>query len=150
MIRLESVLKAFGFLASSRRLTKTSSRYLQDVLKTSSKRLEGVLKMSWRSFCKTSSRRLEDVLKTSWKRLEDVLKMFWRRLEDVLKTFLQDVLKTSWKRLEDVWPRRMQARIQHLKEVSQVDEIVQCFLLFQILTVWTFLCIIIRAKVWAS
>ena len=97
MIRLESVLKAS----------------LQDVLKTSSKRLEGVLKMSWS---------LEDVLKTFWRRLENVLKMFlqdvlkksWRsfddalarRLEDVLKTFLQDVLKTFWRhfvrRLEDV------------------------------------------------
>ena len=76
MIHLENVLKIS----------------LQDVLRTSSKRLEDVLKMSWRRF----SRRLEDVLKTSWRRLEDV---YARRLEDVLKT--------SWRHLEDVWPRQI-------------------------------------------
>ena len=54
-------------------------------------RLENILNIS-----------LQEVLKTSWRRLEDVFKTSWRRLEDVLKTFLQDVLKTSWKRLEDV------------------------------------------------
>ena len=80
MIRLEDVLKIS----------------LQDVLKTSSKRFEDVLKMSWRHF----SRRLEDVL------------TFWRRLEDVLKTYGQDeyigldqdVLKTS---SDDVWLRQI-------------------------------------------
>ena len=75
----------------------------------SSKRLEDVLKISWRSFSRrlkdVLARRLEDVLKTSSKRLEDVLKTSWRRLEEVLKTswrLLEDVLKTSWRRLEDV------------------------------------------------
>ena len=95
MIPLENILK----------------RSLQDVLKTYSKRLEDVLKISWRRFCKTSWRRFKDVLKMSWRRLEDVFKTSWRLLEDVLKTFLQDVLKTSWRcygktswrRLEDVW-----------------------------------------------
>ena len=47
-------------------------------------RLENILNIS-----------LQEVLKTSWRRLEDVFKTSWRRLEDVLKTFLQDVLKTS-------------------------------------------------------
>ena len=62
-----------------------------------------VLKMSWRRF----SRRLEDIFKTSSKRLEDlfarrledVLKTSWRRLENLLKTSWQDVLKTSWRRI---------------------------------------------------
>ena len=98
MIRLESVLKPFGFLASSGRL--------QNVFKTSSKRLEGVLKMSWRRFCKMSWRRLG---KTSWTRLEDVLKTSWK---DILKTYSQDkyfaldqeVLKTS---SEDAWLRQI-------------------------------------------
>ena len=82
-------------------------------------------------------RRPGDVVKTSWRRLEDVLKTFlhdvskisWKRLEDVLKTYGQDqfigldqdVLKTSsedmrlrrtysswWRRLEDEDERRLQ------------------------------------------
>ena len=65
MIRLQNILKAS----------------LQDLLKISWKRLENVLKTSWRRFC----RRLEDVLKTSW---QDVLQMSWRRFR-----------KTSWRRL---------------------------------------------------
>ena len=86
MVRLENVLKIS----------------LQDVLKTSSKRLEDALKKSWRRF--------EDIwprlIYWSWlKRLEDVfwrrkakanifvlIKTFWRRL---LKTKTNDVLKTS-------------------------------------------------------
>ena len=64
--------------------------HLEDVLKTSSRRLvrclEGVLKTSSRRICKTSSRCLQDVLKTSWKTkncyTEDVLKASWRRLGD--------------------------------------------------------------------
>ena len=59
--------------------------------------------MSWRRF----SRRLEDVLKTSWRHLD---KTSWKRVEDVLKTYgqdeyigLEDVLKTS---SEDVRLRR--------------------------------------------
>ena len=70
------------------------------------------MKASWRHLCKTSWRCLEDVLNTSSKRLEDVLKMswrcFWRRLEKVLKTFLQDVLKKSWRRFEDILARRLE------------------------------------------
>ena len=95
MIRLEDVLKIS----------------LQDVLKTSSKRFEDVLKMSWRHF----SRRLEDVL-TFWRRLEDVLKTYGQDEyigldQDVLKTSSEDVrlrrTYSSWsRRLEDVFRRR--------------------------------------------
>ena len=64
--------------------------------------LQEVLKMSWRHL-ETSSKSLEDVLKTLWRGLEDVFKTSWRGLEDVLKTYGQDkyigldqdVLKTS-------------------------------------------------------
>ena len=82
MIRLESALKAFGFLASS--------RHLQNVFKTSSGRL-----------AKAFSRHLQDVFKTSLRRL---LKMYeyreYVRLdEDVLKTKMKDILKTSSRRL---------------------------------------------------
>ena len=77
------------------------------------RRVEDVLKTSWRClqwtfFCfprrpaDTSWRHLEDVLKTSWRHL---VKKFWKRPGDVLKTslegvpqtHLEDVLKTSWK-----------------------------------------------------
>ena len=88
---------------------------LQDVLKTSSTRLQRnnftSSKTSWRRPTKTSWRRLEDVFKTSrktsWRHLQDVIKtswktkklLRWRRLQDVLKTCLEEVLKTC---LEDV------------------------------------------------
>ena len=72
--------------------------------------------MSWRRFCKTSSRlfkdilarRLEDVLKMSWKCLEDVWprRVYWswsRRLEDVFRRRMSIanmfvLIKTSWRR----------------------------------------------------
>ena len=81
------------------------------------------MKTSWRYLCKTSSRCLEDVLKTflqdvlksSWRHLG---KTSWRSLENVLKTYSQDQYigldqsssedvslgRTSWSRcLEDVF-----------------------------------------------
>ena len=52
----------------------------------------------------TSRRRLQNVLKKSWRCLEDV---FATPLEDVLKTSWIRLGKTSWRRFEDVWPRRI-------------------------------------------
>ena len=72
------------------RLGHTSSRCLQDVFKTSSRRLQNVL-----------PRRLQDVLKTSSRRLNDVLKTSSRRLQDIIKTSCQDVFNMSSKRLQD-------------------------------------------------
>ena len=92
---------------------KTPSERLEDVLKMSWRRfekgLEDVLKTPWIFL----ERHLEDVLKASWRRLQNVLKLSWRlfcktswgRLENILKTTWQEVLKTSWRRLEDVWSR---------------------------------------------
>ena len=59
-IRLQDAFKTFsrGFKTSSRRLPETSSRHLQNVLKTSSKRLQDALK----NVFKTSSRSLQDIL----------------------------------------------------------------------------------------
>ena len=56
------------------------------------------------------ARRLEDVLKMSWRHLEDILQgvledeklLCWRRLEDILKTYLKDVLK-AW--FEDIFKK---------------------------------------------
>ena len=103
-IRLQDVFKTF-----SRRLTKTSSRRLQDVLKTSSRHLQDVLqrhlqyvfKMSCKNVFKTSSRRFEDIFKTSWKDIKDVFKMYHQvklflltSLRDVFNTFLRRTAKT--------------------------------------------------------
>ena len=88
-----------------------SSRRLKDIIarrlaNTSWRRVEGVLKTSWRM----SWIRLENVLKTScktsWRCFEDVLgrrfaNTSWCRLEDVLKTswkMKSVTLKTSWRR----------------------------------------------------
>ena len=86
MIRLENVLK-------------TS---LQDVLKISWIRLEGVFKTSWRHLEDVLKTFLQDVLKTFWRRFEDTLKTFWRRLQEVLERLLEDVLKMYWKRLKNI------------------------------------------------
>ena len=82
-------------------------RRLEDVVKTSWRRIRRRLGRHFEDVLKTSWRCLEDVLdkdlKTSWRRLENVLEnkklLRWRRLEDVFKTCLQDVLKTC---LQDV------------------------------------------------
>ena len=92
---------------------KTSWRCLEDVLRTSSKRLENVLKISWRRFCKTSWRRLENVLKT-YSQDEYIgldQDVFWRRKAEanifvLIKTsyvFRRRRRKTSSRRLHDVF-----------------------------------------------
>ena len=71
---------------SWKHLGKTSLRYLEDVSKTSSKRLQDILKISWRGFCKTPWKRLADKwlrqIYSSWsKRLQDVFikaNVFWK------------------------------------------------------------------------
>ena len=73
------------------------------------RRLENVMKKSWRCLEDVFARLLEGVLKTFWRRLGNTS---WRRLENVLKTYEQDdyvgldqdVFKTS---SEDVWVRRI-------------------------------------------
>ena len=87
VIRLQDVFKTF-----SRRLAKTSSKRLQDVLqKTSSRDLD---------VCKTFSKHFQDVFKTSSRRLA---KTFSRRFEKVLQKRLQDIFKASSRRFEDVF-----------------------------------------------
>ena len=94
--------KRFDYVSkkSRKRVNRTTSLIirLEYVLKTSSKRLEDVLEMSWRHFCRTPWKFFEYLLKTS---SQDVLKMS-RCLEDVFARRFEDILKTSWKRLEDV------------------------------------------------
>ena len=92
------------FLVFKQDVLKTSSR---QVLKTSSTRLQ------CKNFC--LPRRLEDVLKMSWRRLEDisqdVLKTFWKTkncyAEDVLKMSWRHVVKTSWRHVLKTSSRRL-------------------------------------------
>ena len=76
-------------------------------------RLANVLKIS-----------LQDVLKTSWRRLEEVLKTFWRRLEDVFKTSWRRLGKTSWRRLGKTSSKRLEAskRLEDVLKTYAQDE----------------------------
>ena len=90
---------------------------LENVLKTSSRCLEDFLKTPWKHLRKMSWRRLEDVLKRYGQdeyfsqeqeqfnliiRLENVLKTRWICLEGVLKTSWRRFCKASWRCLEEV------------------------------------------------
>ena len=95
-VGLEDVLKT-----SSRRLqrnkfspSKTSWRRVENVLRHLARRLEDVLKTSW----ETKNCYAENALRTSWKHLETSHKTTWRHLEDVLG----DEILLCWKRLEDI------------------------------------------------
>ena len=81
---------------------------------------------------KAFRRRLENVLKTTWRCFEDV---FARRLEDALKTFLKTswrrmtkrnilvLIKASWRHLEDVfWRRTSKPNMFVLVKTSSEDE----------------------------
>ena len=86
---------------SWRRLSSSSS---EDVFKTSWWR---PIYSSWLYVFKTSSRRLQDIFKTSSRRLaktssrhlQDVFKTFWRRLQDIFKTSCKDIFKTFSRRI---------------------------------------------------
>ena len=99
----------------------TSRRHLENVLK----RTVYLDNTSWKRLEDIFGRRLEDVLRTSWRRFEEVLKTSWRRLEDFLKMILQDILKTFWRRLEDVlktsWRRITKMNILGLIKTSSED-----------------------------
>ena len=92
--RLEDVLKTslvFVFTTSWSRRIYSPYSY---VFKTSSSRSTY---SSWSYVFKTFSRRLQDVFKTSSRHLQGVLKMFWKRFQDVFKTSsrrFQDVLSS--------------------------------------------------------
>ena len=93
---LQDVLIKTNIFALVIRLQKTSSRRLdQDQYirlgHTSSRRLQDVLKTSSRCPAKKSSRHLQDFLPRPF---QDVFKTSLRHLRDVLQGCLQDVLKT--------------------------------------------------------
>ena len=90
------------------RLDHTSSRRLQDLFKTSSRRLQGILR-----------RLLQDVLKTSSSRhLQDVLKAFWRRLQGVFKPSSRHLAKASSKRDQDVLQKCLQEVFKRYHQVK--------------------------------
>ena len=101
----------FSFLS----LTNNTAniRLSEDVLKTSSRRLQCNIFCLPRRLEDIIARRLAN---TSWRRLEDVLKTSWRclarRLEDILGRCIAD---TSWRRLEDVFKRSWKTKNVTLK-----------------------------------
>ena len=88
---------------SSRRNCKTSSwRCLEDLFKKTWRRHLG--SKSWRRLEDVLRRRLEDILKTSWRRLwktycKHVLKASWK----TKNYYAEDVFKTSWKSRDVCW-----------------------------------------------
>ena len=92
---------------SSKDVFKTSSRHLdQDQYirldHTSSIGLQEVFKTSSRRLAKISSKRLQGVFKTSSRRLQDVFKASSRRFRDVLKTSSRRLAKMSLRRFQNV------------------------------------------------
>ena len=86
-IRLGHASDVFKTLSTSP--AKTSSRHLQDVLKTFWARLQDVFKASLRRF-KTSSRHFQDVFKRSWRRLQDIIKTSCKYVfQNLLKKYHQ-------------------------------------------------------------
>ena len=75
------------------RLGHASSRRLQEIFKTSSRRLLDVLPR-----CLQDVFTCKNVFKTSWSRFQDVFKTFWKRLQDIFKSFSRRIikLKCSW------------------------------------------------------
>ena len=105
--RLQDLMIKTNMLASALRLQKTSSRRLgQDQYirlgYTSSRRLQDVFKTSSRRLARSSSRHLQDVFKTFWTCLQNVFNTSWkmssRHLQDVFKTYHQ-VKLFLWTRL---------------------------------------------------
>ena len=108
-------------LGQNIRLGHMSSGRLQDVFKTSTRRLQDVLPRRLQDVFKTSSKRL---VKMSSRHLQDVfnqgvLMTSSRRLQDIFKTSCQDVFKTSSKRLEDVFKNVFKTSSRHLQDVLQ-------------------------------
>ena len=114
-------LYSYIFRRRLKDVLKTSSRRLEDVLK---KLLQDVLKKSWRRFedalrtqeTRTLSRRFQDVSSSYTVLVNKFFKMSSRRLQDVLiKTNifvlvirLQDVFKTSYQDVFKTSSRRLQ------------------------------------------
>ena len=59
-------------------------------------------------------------MKAFLRRLDDVLKLSWRRLQNVLKTSWQDVLKTFWRRIYWSWPRRLEYALWRRKVKANI------------------------------
>ena len=95
------------------------------------------------NFLKTSSKYLEDVLKMPWRRFEDVLKTSWRHMTKMsllvlIKMSSEDVwvrriYLSWWRHLEDVfWRRRPQTSSRHLQDVFiKTNVFWECFFSFR-------------------
>ena len=103
--RFEDGLKTFFVFVFRRHLDQDEYVHLihassEDNLKTSWSR---PIYSSWSYVFKTSSRRLQNILKMSSRHSQEVFKTSSRRLQDVLQKRLQDISKTSSRRLQDIF-----------------------------------------------
>ena len=80
------------------RLSHSSSRHLQGVFKTYSKRFQDVLQKLLRSVFKTSCK---DAFKTSLRRFQNISKMYYQ-VKLLLLTRLQDAFKTFSRRVQPI------------------------------------------------
>ena len=80
-----------------RRLAKTSSRHLRDLVKTFWRLLQDVFKTSSRRLVKTFSRRLQNVF------CKNIFKTFAKTSSRHLQKRLQDIFKTSSIHLQDIY-----------------------------------------------
>ena len=95
--------KQFNLVMSLKRLKGIFARRIQNVLKTSWRHFcRASLKTSWRCLEAVFKDVLQNVLKTTWRRLQDA---FWRRMT---RANIFVLIKTSWRCLQDVFWRRRQ------------------------------------------
>ena len=122
-----------------RRVAKTSSRHLQDILKTSSRRLgklcfktyhqvkllvklSGHIQYVSKTYCKDIYLQ-KDLRRSHFCEIYIQFRKFARviKISQVL-VFLKDVLKMPWRRLEEVWPRRIYwSWSRHLEDVLKMS-----------------------------
>ena len=115
--RLQDVLKT-----SSRRLGQDqyirlghmSSRRLQDVFKRSSRRFQDIFKTS----AKLSSRHLQDVFKTSSRRLQNVFKASCKSVFKTSSRCFQGILKESSRHLQVVLQRYIEDVFKNYHQVK--------------------------------
>ena len=93
------------------------SRRIQDVLKTSLRRLQDIFKTYCQDIFKTSSIRLQDALR---KRLQNIFKMSSRHFEDVFKTSSRNIQDILQKCLQDVFKTYHQFKLFLLTRLREV------------------------------
>ena len=110
VVRLQDVCKT-----SSRRLQDVLQKRLQDIFKTSSRRLQNVFKTSW----KTSSRHLQDVFKTYHQVKLFLLTRLWEAFNTFLRrSFPKTVIYSRGICLGNTTSDKFMVSVQNLQEIK--------------------------------